>query len=200
LGKWTKRHRSFTKHFLKVYSSSIQSYLQRYQTISETGIDAFEAHGCTAACLDSLFKLAKRYSAADLKRFTDNKRYALMIAFLLETRKARLDHLVTMHDQYIMERCRQAKHLHEQKHRELRKRQKRAMDVVLEATDLLLDWPDEPPLSKEAWWQQLDAHKRRGSLADLRTFKRLAERGYGDLLWALYPSLGFFAQPLELGG
>jgi hypothetical protein len=64
-----------------------------------------------------------------------------MLAFLLETRKDLLDHLVTMHDQYIMEMCRQAKHLHEQKHRELRKRQKRAIDVVLEATDRLLDWP-----------------------------------------------------------
>jgi hypothetical protein len=183
-----------TFYYLKEYPpaatiSSIQSYLQRYQTVSETGIDAFEAQGYTAACLHYLFKLAKRYSAADLKRFAANKRYALMIAFLLETRKDLLDHLVTMHDQYIMEICRQTKHLHEQKHRELRNRQKRAIDVVLEATDLLLDWPDEPPLSKDTLWQQLDERKLRGSLADLRTFKRLEERGYGDLLLARYPSL-----------
>ena len=82
-----------------------------------------------------------------------------MLAFLLETRKDLLDHLVTMHDQYIMEMCRQTKHLHEQKHRELRKRQKRAIDVVLEATDRLLDWPEEPPLSKAALWQQIDERK-----------------------------------------
>lgn len=191
-------------YYLKEYPpaatiSSMQSYLQRYQTVAETGIDAFEAQGFTAACLDYLFKLAKRYSAADLKRFADDKRYALMLAFLLETRKDLLDHLVTMHDQYIMEMCRQAKHLHEQKHRELRKRQKRAIDVVLEATDRLLDWPEEPPLSKEALWQQIDERKLRGSLADLRTFKRLEERGYGDILLARYPSLRkYFAEFIHL--
>jgi hypothetical protein len=42
---------------------------------------------------------------------------ALMPAFLLETRKGLLDHLVTMHAQYIMEMCRHAKHIYEQQHR-----------------------------------------------------------------------------------
>ena len=191
-------------YYLKEYPpaatiSSIQSYLQRYQTVSETGIDAFEAQGVSTACLNYFFKLAKRYSAADLKRFADDKRYALMLAFLLETRKDLLDHLVTMHDQYIMEMCRQAKHLHEQEHRELRKRQRRAIDVVLEATDRLLDWPEEPPLSKTALWQQIDERKLRGSLADLRTFQRLEERGYGDILLARYPSLRkYFAEFIHL--
>ena len=67
--------------------SSMQAYLERYRTVAETGIDAFEAQGCTPAFLDYLYKLAKRYSATDLKRFSDPKRYALMLAFLLETRK-----------------------------------------------------------------------------------------------------------------
>src|SRR5215813_14943642 len=122
-----------------------------------------------------------------------------MLAFLLETRNDLLDHLVTMHDQYVMEMCRQAKHLHEQMHRELRKRQKRAIDVVLEASDRLLDWPHERPLSKAALWQEIDERKFRGSLADLRTFKRLEERGYGDFLLARYPSLRkYFAAFLHL--
>jgi TnpA family transposase len=107
----------------------------------------------------------------------------------LETRKQLLDHLVTMHDQYMMEMCRHAKHSHEQQHRELRKRHKRAIDVVLEATALLLDWPAGGAFSKEELWQQVDEGKLRGSLVDLRTFQRLEERGYGDRLLARYPSL-----------
>jgi hypothetical protein len=83
--------------------------------------------------------------------------------------------------------CRHAKHLYEQQHRELRKRQKRAIDVELETTDLLLEWPEERAFSKVALWQQIDESKFRGSLADLRTFKRLEERGYGDSLLARYP-------------
>jgi hypothetical protein len=179
--------------------SSIQAYLERYRTVAETGIDAFEAQGCTPAFLDYLCKLAKRYKATDLKRFSDSKRYALLLAFLLETRKDLLDHLVTMHDQYVMDMCRHAKQRYEQQHRALRKRQKRAIDVVLEASDRLLDWPHERPLSKEALWQEIDERKFRGSLADLRTFKRLEERGYGDVLLARYPSLRkYFAAFLHL--
>ena len=91
-------------HHLKAYPpaatiSSLQSYLERYQTVAATGIDDFEGRMLTPAFLEYLFKQAKRYSAKDLKRFADHKRYTLMVCFLLETRKVLLDHLVTMHDQ-----------------------------------------------------------------------------------------------------
>lgn len=67
-------------HYLKAYPpaatiSSIQSYLERYQTVAATGIDHFEGRMLTPAFLDYLFKQAKRYSAKDLKRFADHKRY-----------------------------------------------------------------------------------------------------------------------------
>lgn len=156
-------------------------------------------YGLTPAFLEYLFKLAKRYSATDLKRFTAHKRYALMCGFLLETPKVLLDHLVKMHDQYLLELCRHAKHAHERQHRELRKRQKKAVDVVLTSTQVFLEWPDELPLSKTAFWERVDERTLRGSLEDLRMFKRLEERGYGDLLLIRYPSLRkYFVQFLHL--
>jgi len=122
-----------------------------------------------------------------------------MCGFLLETHKVLLDHLVKMHDQYLLELCRHAKNAHEQQHRELRKRQKKAVDIVLATTNLFLEWPDELPLSKTAFWQRVDERTLRSSLEDLRTFKRLEERGYGDLLLTRYPSLRkYFAQFLHL--
>ena len=70
---------------------------------------------------------------------------------------------------------------------------------MLDATHYLLDWPAEQPLLKEELWQQVDEDKFRGSLEDLRTFKRLEERGYGDLLLARYPSLRkYFAEFIHL--
>ena len=59
--------------------ASIQSYLHRYHTVAETGIDAFEIQVLTPKWLDYLCKQAKRYNAKDLKRFTDYKRYTLML-------------------------------------------------------------------------------------------------------------------------
>jgi hypothetical protein len=107
--------------------ASIQSYLQRYRTVAETGMDTCEIPMLTPEWLTYLYKQAKRYNAKDLKRFTAYKRYTLMVCFLLETRKTLLDHLVTMHDQYLMEITRQTHHAHEQKHRELRKRRNRPL-------------------------------------------------------------------------
>jgi TnpA family transposase len=122
-----------------------------------------------------------------------------MLCFLLETRKTLLDHLVTMHDQYIMEITRQTRHAYEQKHRELRKRQKRAIDVMLDTTDFLLEWPDDEPLSKPDLWQQVTEVTLRNARQDLQAFQRLEERGYGDLLLHRYPSLRkYFADFLYL--
>mgnify|MGYP007000047811 len=78
--------------------------------------------------------LTKRYSAKDMKRFKDHKRYALMVCFLLESRKILLDNLVKMHDQYMTELCRQTRNSHDKKHKEFRKRQKKAIDAVLDTT------------------------------------------------------------------
>lgn len=179
--------------------SSLLTYLRRYQTVAETGIDTFETQVVEPAFQDYLFKLAKKYSAKELKRFKEPKRYALMICFLLETRKMLLDHLVKLHDQYVTEMGRQVKNAYEQKHRELRKRQKKAVDTVLTTTSLLLDWPDDEPLSKQAFWQQVNEAELRTSLDDLRVFQRLEERGYGELLLARYPSLRkYFAQFIRL--
>lgn len=179
--------------------SSLNAYLTRYRTVTETGINAFEAHAIDAAFLDYLFQLAKRYNATDLKRFTDHKRYALMICFLLETRKILLDHLVTMHDQYVTEMCRKSKNDHEKQYREMRKRQKNAIDVVLDVTTTLLDWPEDEPLSRNDLWQPMGEKRLRDSLDDLREYKRLVERGYGDLLLARYPSLRkYFAEFIHL--
>ena len=66
--------------------TSLKAYLARYQAVVETGIDDFETQVLEPAFIDYLFKLAKRYSATDLKRFNEQKRYAMMICFLLETR------------------------------------------------------------------------------------------------------------------
>ncbi len=197
------KQRSYFYH-LKAYPpaatiSSLQSYLERYQTVVATGINDFEERMLSPAFLEYLFKIAKQYSTTDIQRFAEHKRYTLMVCFLLETRKVLLDHLVKMHDQYLLDLCRKAKNIYEKKHRELRKRQKRAIDVVLETNHYLLDWPKDQPLYKKELWQLVDESKFRKSLDDLSKFKRLEERGYGDILLARYPSLRkYFAQFIHL--
>lgn len=163
------------------------------------GIDLFDAPITEPAFQAYLFQLTKKYSAKEIKRFNEYKRYALMICFLLESRRALLDHLVNMHDQYILEIVRQSKNAYEKKHRQLRKRQKKAVDVMLNASQLLLDWPDEEPMPLKTLWQQVNKSRYQSSVADLREFKQLNDRGYGDLLLNRYPSLRkYFADFVHL--
>lgn len=179
--------------------SSIQSYLERYRKLEATGISRLEAQFVEPAFIDYLYKLTRRYNAKDIKRFKDHKRYAMIACFLIETRKVLLDHLVKMHDQFIMDMLRKAKHIHEKKHREFRKRQKKAIDTVLDMTQLILDWPDGMPLHKTDLWQQVSEKRLLESISDLNTFKRLEEHGYGDILLWRYPSLRkYFVEFIQL--
>ena len=104
-----------------------------------------------------------------------------------------------MHDRYLTDLCRQTRNAHEKMHRAVRKRQKRAIDVVLDTAHLLLDWPDDQPVSKQDIWWPVDEAQWRNALDDLHEFKRLEERGYGELLLARYPSLRkYFADFIHL--
>lgn len=60
-------------------------------------------HSGNPAFVDYLYKLARRYNAKDIKRLKENKRFSLMLCFLLETRKVLLDHLIKMNDQHILD-------------------------------------------------------------------------------------------------
>ncbi|HPO40858.1 MAG TPA: Tn3 family transposase [Bacteroidales bacterium] len=196
-------HRSFF-YQLKEYPpaakvKSLRNYLQRYRTLTETGINDIKSLFIESAFQDYFYKLAKGYNARDIKRFKDHKRYSLMTCFLLETRKVLLDHLVKMHDQYIMDMCRHSGEALEKKHREIRKKQKKAVDTVVGTTRLFLDWPDDEPIYKRNLLKGDDERKLRESIDDLNVFRRLEERGYGDQLQARYPSLRkYFAEFIHL--
>jgi len=175
--------------------SSLKSYLERYQVLVDTGIDGVNTNFIDSVFVDYLYRLAKSYDARDIKRFKEQKRYAIMVCFLLETRKMLLDHLVKMHDQYILEMCRHSKEAYEEKHREIRKRHKRAVDAILGTTQLLLDWQDDVAKYKTDFFKNDDEKILRRFVEELHNFKKLEERGYGDQLLARYPSLRkYFAQ------
>lgn len=168
--------------------SSLQSYLKRYQVLDGINIDSINLQ-FEQPFIDYLYKLTTRYNAYDIKRFSESKRYSMMACFLIETRKTLLDYLVKMHDQFIQEMLRESKHLHEKKHREFRKRQKSAIDVILTMTEMIFTWPDDKPLPKNEILQHAGESKLKNSVTDLYAYKQLEERGLGDILLNRYPSL-----------
>jgi len=70
---------------------------------------------------------------------------------------------------------------------------------VLESTHIILDWPDDQPFYKADFWQRIDEKKLLESIDELYIFKRLEERGYGDMLVSRYPGLRkYFAEFIQL--
>jgi len=179
--------------------SSLQNYLERYRILNNSTINSIAVPLADSAFADYLYRLSRRYSAKEIKRFKEQKRYAMMTCFLLETQKILLDNLVQMHDQYTMDLLRRCKRTLEKKHKEFRKRQKKAIDIVLDTTYLILNWPDDKPLHKIDLWKHVSEQKLRSSLNDLHIFKRLEEHGYKDILLSYYPSLRkYFADFIHL--
>jgi hypothetical protein len=179
--------------------NSLKSYLKRYNALDQANLNDIETNFLDPSFMDYLYKLTRRYSAKDIKRFNKEKRYSLMTCFLLESRKVLLDHLVKMHDQFIMDMLRKSRHIHESKHRKFRKRQKRAVDTLLDSTHLIMDWPDDKPFTKSNFWKNVDENKLKESVKDLHIFKRMEERGYGDILRLRYPSLRkYFSEFIHL--
>lgn len=179
--------------------SSLRRFLALYRMLLDSGIDRFKDEMLNPAFRDYLYQLARRYNATDLKRFNSSKRNAMMICFLLETRRIMLDNLVRMHDQYMMNISRLARNTHEKKHRQFRKRQKKAIDVMLNTVHLLLEWPDDQAFDIGELWQHTDKDTLKSCAGDLQIFKRMEERGFGDLLLTRYSSLRrYFPEFLKL--
>lgn len=179
--------------------NSLRTYLQRYKDLTQTGIGSVKVQLLDPAFQEYLFHLARRYSAKDLKRFNEYKRYALMICFLLESRKRLLDYLVKMHDQFLLDASRKSRNIYDKKYRQYRSQQQKAMNTVLHSTKTLLDWPEDQALSKKKFWEQVDREQVRNSLDKLYSFKRFTDQGYGLFLLKRYPSLRkYFAEFIQL--
>ena len=79
-------------YYLKEYlpaatRSSMQSYVQRYQTVAETGIEAFEAQGVSPACLNYFFNASSFPILPQGEQFS---RVICLLALLCSHYKARL--------------------------------------------------------------------------------------------------------------
>jgi hypothetical protein len=101
----------------------------------------------TPQLLQHLAQLGRRYDAVALKRFSAEKRYTLVTAFLVETQKTLLDQIIAAHDQYMTGFDRRARLAFDEKHRSLRRRAKIGVDTLIEAAEILLSADRSAPIS-----------------------------------------------------
>ena len=191
-------------HRLKKYppSASIKSlnkYIERYQLLDSLNLPTISKQSVDQMYSAYLYGLAKKYHAKEVKRFNDDKRYSMMLCFLVEQKKVILDYLVNLHDQYIVEMLRKSKRKYEKQHKACRKRHKKAIDTVITSTNVLLGWPDDKPLFKSELWATVSKDNLLSSLATLEEYKELEEQGVSQQIIRKYPSLRkYFAKFIYL--
>lgn len=178
---------------------SLKAYLGKYERLKQMGIGKIQDQLVDSSLQEYLFRLAKNYSAKDLKRFSRYKRYAMMICFLLESQKEILDYLVRLHDQFMLDMVRKSKNTYEKQYRQRRGKQKKAMNQLLSSVESLITSSQGGEEAKEAFWANIDADQLQVAYQTVAEFNRFSQRGYGYFVLRRYPSLRkYFADFIQL--
>lgn len=160
--------------------AAILDYVERYYRLQGAGVSAIDLAGIAPPVVDHLGQLAHKYNAQALKRFAAVTRHAMLACLLVEAQKSLLDHLATMHDQFVTGMARRSRNAFEERHREFRKRAKRGVETLMSAVEILLAGSHSDAFSRLE--QQIDESTLRAALLDCREFQRLEDHGYQEQL------------------
>ena len=169
---------------------ALKTYIDRYHVVHDLGLAQLDLSDMRPGIIEHLARLTRRYDVRALRRFPAPRRYALVLCFLVEMEKSLLDYVVAMHDQLLTTKCREARHVYEERLRTLRRRVRPGVATLIATGESLLH-PDCPPDTTLAalFRETIDAKALRQAVEDCQAYQRLEERGYVDALHARYPPL-----------
>jgi hypothetical protein len=195
----------FAEYPPEARAKHIVRFLHRYQELAELDIEKVRFSGVSRELLQRLATAVRTYEVNQIRRFGDDKRYALAACFLYEAKKTLLDHLVTMHAQFMTAMERQARHDWDAEHRRLRRQVNRGVASLrgLATTVLSLQEMQDAPLRQ--LFARIDPGYIQAAVQDCEAFEQLQNVGYVDQLRArynnfrryfpLFVQLGFHAEP-----
>jgi TnpA family transposase len=175
-------------------------YLERYQKLVDLELDKIDISKIPIEFQKHLFGLAKYYSSWQIKRFKTEKRYSLMLAFLLESKKVILDYIIQMHDQYITGIYRGCNNTHENNLKKYKKQNERAIGKIECFIDCALNLEDSSKITLndiyEKTTSKIDLQQARN---DMRKYKIESKYGYANLLQNRYNSMRrYFSEFIKL--
>jgi TnpA family transposase len=171
-------------------SKSIKAYIERYRYVESISDIATALDELSPTLVRHLAQLAKQYDARDLKRLSsDAKRHTIVAAFVVETRKTLLDHLVAMNDKFMTGMERRARNSFERRHKLARDDARQGLDTVLRAMEILMDPARKPAEAREELYQEIDEGHLRQALQRCHAFQHQERRGYLEDLWHRYSHL-----------
>jgi len=176
----------FAEYPPEARAKHIVRYLDRYQELAALGIEQLRFKGIGRNLLQRLAGVVKTYDAWQIRRFDDDKRYALAACFLFEAKKTVLDYLVEMHAQFMLTMERRSRNDWEKEHRQLRRQVNRGIISLRQfaSTALALPASSESPL--ERLFQEVSPETLRGAIQDCEAFEALQAYGYVNQLRSRY--------------
>ena len=122
----------------------ILRYIEHYHFLRDFGVDSIDLDGISPPMMRYLADQGKRYDVHTLRRFPEAKRYSLTACFLVEIHKTILDHIVSLHDQLLTKKIREARNTFETRYRQVRRQSRRGFAKLITTGQTLLD-PERAP-------------------------------------------------------
>src|SRR5215470_6782488 len=182
----------------------ILRYIEHYHFLRDFGVGSIDLDGISPPMMRYLADQGKRYDVHTLRRFPEVKRYSLTACFLVEIHKAILDHIVSLHDQLLTKKIREASNAFETRYRQVRRQSRRGFAKLITTGQTLLDPERAPETTLADLLHELDEASLREAVRTCAERQYLEERGEIDTLRARYPGLrryfpAFFALPFQSG-
>ena len=180
----------------------ILRYIEHYHFLRDFGVDSIDLDGISPPMMRYLADQGKRYDVHTLRRFPEAKRYSLTACFLVEIHKTILDHIVSLHDQLLTKKIREARNAFETRYRQVRRQSRRGFAKLITTGQTLLDPERAPETTLADLLHELDEASLREAVRTCAERQYLEERGAIDTLRARYPGLrryfpAFFALPFQ---
>lgn len=120
----------FSEYPPEAKAKKIARYFQNYEELYTIGLSRRIFTGIHPGLINKLSTAVKNYDAWRVRRFDEDKRYALCACYLQETLQDIVDNLVDMNARFLTDTQRESKKLYEEALRRLRKRLRRGLAAL----------------------------------------------------------------------
>lgn len=180
--------------------SSMKDYLKRYDKLQSIKLSNVNLSSVNPELAHYFYQLAKYYDAYKIKRFKPEKRYSLMLLFLVESKKVMMDYLIQMHDQYVSNICRECRNAHMKKLKLYKNKNERAITQIEHFIDFVLSQEDDHDIPiRELYSRSTQKSDLQQARDDMHEYKVLSQLGYARLVQNRYSSMRrYFSKFVQL--
>ncbi len=187
-GENKSRLYSFSEYPQEPKAKIISAYIKKYEWLSAVGIDSIPFTGVNPRLIQELSKAVKTYDVWRLKRFEENKRYALIACFMSDTKKTMLDYLVEMNSKFLTDMERSARNSHEHEHRRFRKKFRKGVQVLENLGRTLLSFEGNGDMTIGEFLKSINPIDLKSAIDDSESFRDLEDMGLIKKLQGKYPN------------